>query len=343
MKRRRRKRIWVLIGGVSGFIGIIALLVAFGQLSFDVFNARDSESTDATRERLEQEENELLEMLVTQSALIASNPLPATATSAAERIAQIEGTLEVVQNQLSQSESNLESTPESIERTIQTSEQLPLGDWSVRAFNIDDANIILVNEHIVGGNFYRQVVDWIPVNSYFRSDGPNYVSFVALNGPSGATWGFSLRNNENIVWGNENSTSGRGMVFFQTVEILPPPLSEVQEVNLQDFSKTSLEGEWTARISANDLGVLMINGIPVAGDYRNNNVGEWVNISHLMYEGQDNIISVSIWNNEGDYSWDIALRKNETVIWGNENHGSGQTGEVYFTSVIINEAGQLVR
>jgi hypothetical protein len=105
----------------------------------------------------------------------------------------------------------------------------------------------------------------------------------------------------------------------------------------------NLPGDWSAKATANDFGVMLVNGVPVSGSYGGNIVGGWVDVSRLLYAGQDNIVSVSVWNASGNYMWDFALRKGETIIWGTDNSGQGQTGEVFFTSVIIDGSGNIVR
>ena len=108
-----------------------------------------------------------------------------------------------------------------------------------------------------------------------------------------------------------------------------------------DSSKEKLSGSWTAKAVSADFAVIMVNGIPATGSYSKKDLG-WFDISGLLYEGQDNVITVSVWNTNGDYSWDFSIRKGETVVWGANNSGSGQVGEVFFKTVIIDGTGNVV-
>ena len=216
----------------------------------------------------------------------------------------------------------------------------PSGDWSVRIYQTDDANIILVNNHIVGATLYRQTLDWVEINSLLQKGVSNYVTAVNLNGfGGGVVWGFSLRRNEVIVWGNEGNADRCLFCYTQTVEILPD--DKVAEVNLREFDKKNLSGSWTAKVKAADFGVIMVNGVAVAGSHKGLDLG-WSDITGLLYEGQGNIITAAIWNKDGDYSWDLALRRGETVVWGSNDQGSGQVGEVFFTTVIVDGAGNII-
>ncbi len=97
---------------------------------------------------------------------------------------------------------------------------LPTGEWAVKTYLTDDTNLILVNGHIVGVSSYRKESNWININSFFKSSGPNYVTFINLNGPSGGSWGFSVRQNGVIVWGNEGSTEKSNTLgYIQTLQI----------------------------------------------------------------------------------------------------------------------------
>ena len=216
----------------------------------------------------------------------------------------------------------------------------PSGDWAVRIYQSDDANIILVNNHIVGVTTLFEALDWVEINSLLQKDTANYVTSVNLNREfTRAAWGFNLRHNDVIVWGNEATADSCLFCYTQTVQILPD--DTVSEVNLRNFDKKTLSGSWTAKVKAADFGVIMVNGVAAAGSYNELDLG-WFDITSLLYEGQDNIITVAIWNKDGDYAWDAMLRREETAVWGSDDKGSGQPGEVFFTTVIVDGAGNIV-
>ena len=199
--------------------------------------------------------------------------------------------------------------------------------------------MVLVNNHIVGTAIYPKILDWVSINSSMIKEAPNYLAVVNMNGPSGAAWGFSLRHNDTTVWGNEGSANGCRFCYTQIVQIMPD--DTVQEVSLMNPDKKNLSGSWTAKVIATDFGVIIVNGVVATGSYLRNDLG-WFDISGKLYEGQDNIVTVAAWNNDGGYSWDFSMRKGETVVWGNTNSGSGQTGEVFFKTVIIDGAGNVI-
>jgi hypothetical protein len=225
--------------------------------------------------------------------------------------------------------------------TVETSTLPPVAtqnDWEVRIYRSDDTNIFVVNNHVVGGTFWRESLDWTGIDSRLQEGATNYVAAVNLSGNGGAVWGFSLRHKGATVWGNEGDTANCGLCYDQTVQISPD--NTVTEVNLRDASKPNLGGSWSVKILANDWGVIMVNGVAVAGSYSGKDLG-WADISSLLYQGQDNVITASIWNEDGDFSWDVALRNGETVVRGFNDNGSGQSGEVFFTTIIVDGNGNV--
>ena len=237
-------------------------------------------------------------------------------------------------------EPSLTSTPPPPEPT--NTPDKPTGYWAVRAYRTDDGNLMLLNNHIVGLSTYGKAKDtgWIDITKSLLNDTPNYVTFVNLNGPSGSIWGFSLRQNQTVVWGNEGTARLCHICYVQTVQIQPD--NTISEINLRDFEKTKLSGDWSVRAIANNSGIIVVNGVPTSGSLNGNDWG-WVDISGLLYTGQENYITSAIWNTDGGYSWDFSLRKGETIIWGSNNSGSGQIGEVFFTTVIVDGDGNLIR
>jgi hypothetical protein len=223
---------------------------------------------------------------------------------------------------------------------------LPSGQWAVRIDQQDDANLIMVNQHIVGATIIdnRDKLDWVTITNLFESGQPNYVTFVNIDKGRPGKWSFALKHNDVVVWGNEGETDQENTLgYLQTVQIFAD--NSVQPVNLRDFNKEILSGaSWSARVKAQDAGVMFINGVPVTGGFsgEEGDLG-WVDVSGLFYANQDNLVSVAVWNDSGDYSWDVALRKGETIVWGTENKGSGQAGEVFFTTVIVDGDGNVVR
>ncbi len=116
----------------------------------------------------------------------------------------------------------------------------------------------------------------------------------------------------------------------------------VKEVNLKNTSKQKLAGSWTARAVAEDAGLLLVNGVPVTGSLAMWDFN-WVDISGMLYANENNVISAVVWNISDTYAWDFSVRKGQTIVWGAQDKGSGQTGEVLFISVTIDGVGNVIR
>ena len=163
---------------------------------------------------------------------------------------------------------------------------LPSGEWSVRSYRTDDQGVVVVNGHIVTASLGGQETDWININDFLHDDKPNYANFISMNGGWNGSWGFELRNDDNIVWGSEgDSREGNNLIFVQTVQIFSD--DSVEEVNLRDFERELVGGVWTARVQAEDTGVMLINGFPVAGSFKNVDF-DWVDVSSMFYADQEN-------------------------------------------------------
>jgi hypothetical protein len=116
----------------------------------------------------------------------------------------------------------------------------------------------------------------------------------------------------------------------------------VQEVNLKNLEKQKLGGTWSARAVAEDVGLLLVNGVPAACSYDSIDF-DWADIGGLLYANENNVVSALVWNFSDTYSWNFSVRKNENIVWGAEDQGSGQTGEVFFTTMTIDGSGNVVR
>ena len=238
----------------------------------------------------------------------------------------------------------LPTSTSSLPPATSTPEQIPpSGEWAVRAYNTDDANILVVNGHIVGTSTYGDTTNdtgWIGISSFLQANAPNYVTFVNVNGPQWGKWGFALQHNETTVWGNEGETElSNAIGYFQTVQIFSD--NTVRELSLSDLDGERLEGQWDARVVTGDVGLILVNGIPVAAGYKGKNFG-WFNASNMLFAGGDNEVIAIVWNSGGEYSWDLAIRKDETIVWGSNNQGAEQIGEVFYTSFIIDPNGNVI-
>jgi hypothetical protein len=220
---------------------------------------------------------------------------------------------------------------------------LPSGEWSVRCYDTDDVNILVVNGHIVGASTYggpSEDTGWININPYFQGSKPNYVTFVNVNGPREGIWAFELQHDGTTVWRNDGTTNQANKIgYFQTVEILPD--NSIREVSLIDPESDHLEGQWAARVIVKDVGLILINGIPVAAGYEGMNLG-WFNASEVLLSGAENEVTAIAWNIDGEYVWDLAILKGEDIVWGSFNRGTEQVGEVFQTTFIIDANGEVI-
>jgi hypothetical protein len=233
------------------------------------------------------------------------------------------------------------STPPLVTNTPELSP--PSGEWAVRAYNTDDFNVLVVNGHIVGVSTFEEATKdtgWISINPYLKGGDSNYVSFVNLNGPRRGIWGFGLQHDGTTVWGNEGATEAANTIgYTQTIQIFAD--NNIMEVFPGDLAGEHFEGQWGARVVAKDAGLILINNFPVAAGYEEMNFG-WFNASDLLLAGRDNAVTAIVWNLAGEFSWDLAIRKDETIVWGSDSQGTEQIGEVFYTSFIIDANGNVI-
>jgi hypothetical protein len=219
----------------------------------------------------------------------------------------------------------------------------PSGEWAVRAYDTDDTNILVVNGHIVGVSTYEgdsKDSGWININLFLKSGDANYVTFVNVNGPRKGIWGFALQHDGTTVWGNEGTTEQANTIgYYRTIQIFSN--NNVMELSPNELQDEHLEGQWGARVVAKDVGLILINGIPVAAGYDGFNFG-WFDATNALFTGVDNEVTAIVWNSIGEYSWDLAIRFNETIIWGSDDQGIERVGEVYQTSFIIDANGNVI-
>ena len=219
----------------------------------------------------------------------------------------------------------------------------PSGEWAVRAYDTDDTNILVVNGHIVGvTTFEGDAKDsgWININPFLKGGDENYVNFVNVNGPRRGIWGFALQHDGTTVWGNEGTTEQPNTIgYYRTVQIFSD--TNIRELSPNELQGEHLEGQWSARVVAKDVGLILINGIPVAAGYDGFNFG-WFDATNALFTGMDNEVTAIVWNAIGECSWDLAIRVNETIVWGSDNQGTEQFGEVFQTTFIIDANGNVI-
>lgn len=214
--------------------------------------------------------------------------------------------------------------------------------WAVKTEDNDDEAIILINNHIVHVNEGPGEADWVDIDPYLTGGNEkNLLTFVNLNGYSLGVWKFMLQHNGDLVWDNANRTEDDYSIGVRHLLQLHPN-GDVEEIDSMNFSTARGNKEWSVQMKAKDIGVILINDVPVAGAY-DDEMGEFgvVTLNRWLRENESNKVDIRVWNEDGPYSWDISFYQNEEMVWRNRNNGTNQIGEVFCYSFIIDELEQI--
>lgn len=210
----------------------------------------------------------------------------------------------------------------------------------VRSYKTDDAAAIFVNGQMVGVSGYKHDLDWININDYLLPGQDSVVAFASFNGESGGSWGFSLRRDDVSVWGVEQTSRNQWTLSYAQQVIIHPD-GKVETLSPDTLVRKPPPGRWYVRVqNVQDIGGILVNGQPVMVFW--NQEAGWVDITDLLYSDRDNKVMVAAWNFDGSYSWDFALRRDETIVWGKQSTGSGATNRVFQETITINPEGKVV-
>ena len=88
-------------------------------------------------------------------------------------------------------------------RPVNTSEPV-----YIRAYNIDDEAVVLVNEDTVIEVGYLEDSDWIEISDYMQR-GENNIKFCVDNIYGGWTYGFQIKTQHKIIWTDECGLAGK--------------------------------------------------------------------------------------------------------------------------------------
>ncbi len=222
--------------------------------------------------------------------------------------------------------------------------------WAVYAAPANDVNVILLNGHIVAATYCcREKPGWVDIDDRLRHDPFDELTFVNLNGPGYGDWGFQIWHDNEIVWKNVGLNEQENTLgYVQAVQIKP---DNTLQLVTSTVTGQHLAGQWTVRIAAEDVGLILVNNIPVAGSYSGGAKAPesptpglvdsgWIDIGNLLHGDQNNTISVVVWNRAGPYHWQAFVRRGEEVIWERSVEGQDRTGEVFSTSLVISEDGE---
>ena len=211
--------------------------------------------------------------------------------------------------------------------------------WSVKAYNVDDAAAILVNEEVVGGVLHNMDGGWVDITERVTKVGDTEVLFVSWNHDGPGRWGFSLRNGDTILYRIEaEGQSTRTIQLAKKLEIGDD--GQVIEVLADPLPRSHPAGQWYVRAhNLRDIGGILINGWPVGEEFQGSS--DWIDIASYLDARRDNQLRMYVWNVEGKFSFDFALRRDENILWSFEHSGSGVLGEVFDYSLIITPDGDV--
>ncbi|NJN67066.1 MAG: hypothetical protein HC884_10325 [Chloroflexaceae bacterium] len=130
------------------------------------------------------------------------------------------------------------------------------------------------------------------------------------------------------------------MTFIDRLWITPE--GKVEPVQTLEQPSTPPEGPWYVRIeSIDDVGVILINGMPVALDAGGLDTG-WRDITTQLSTNCNSTIQMLAWNFDGPWSYKFSIMHGNTIVWAAEKSGSGSTGLFFDQEVIIRGDGELV-
>lgn len=211
--------------------------------------------------------------------------------------------------------------------------------WSLRSYNTDDAGVIWVNQQLVGASSYRNDSDWIDISDKLLPGQENSIAFASYNGNAGGSWAFALRRDDIAVWGVEQTTGDDwSLAYAQQIALRPDGSATVLAPDTS--VRKPPPGKWYIRAqNIQDIGGVLVNGKPVAAFW--NEPADWIDITGLLDSAQDNVLTFSAWNFDGQYSWDFAIKHDEDIPWAVSNSGSGQGGVVLQQDVTITADGRV--
>lgn len=212
--------------------------------------------------------------------------------------------------------------------------------WSLRSFKTDDAAVIFVNEELIGvSGLGRGETNWVGINKYMKSDQDTVIAFASFNGAGPSSRAFMIRRDDTIIWGFDSS-GGAEWTLNYAQQLVIHPDGSIEPIKVDTSVRKPPPGKWYVRIqNVQDIGGILVNGQPVAVFW--NRAGGWIDITNLLYSNRDNKIVVAAWNFSDAYSWDFAIKRDETIVWQVNNNGSGQVGKVFSAEVLVTGNGEI--
>jgi hypothetical protein len=200
--------------------------------------------------------------------------------------------------------------------------------------------VIFVNGQMVAASEYERDTDWINVNDYLLPGQDTVVAFASYNGQLGGRWGFGIQRDGVAVWETEGTTDD-DWSFSYAQQVVIHTDGSVEALSPDVAARTAPPGTWYVRAQEiKDVGCILVNGQPVAISRRSRQE-EWVDVTALLYSDRDNTITFGVWNFEESFSWDLAIKHEDEILWAASEAGGDQRGVVFWQDVTITGAGQV--
>lgn len=216
--------------------------------------------------------------------------------------------------------------------------------WAVRAYNTDDLSALFVDQRLIGvaksgGEFGD--TGWISIERLITPGEDHVVTVANANTGGNYSFGYLLQRDGVHVWGVERDGGKQEGSPIQAGRVAVAADGEVTPLALEPLPVSHPGGRWFVRLSdTDDVATLLINGTPVAVVDRHD-VG-WVDITDYLAGEGENHLRFSVWNLRGEYSWDLAIRHDDTTIWSRKESGAGPTGLVFDEEMLITGQGDMV-
>ncbi|RME77441.1 MAG: hypothetical protein D6784_03670, partial [Chloroflexi bacterium] len=156
------------------------------------------------------------------------------------------------------------------------------------------------------------------------------------NGPLKAHWQFDFYYQGKIVHTiKDYSAQEFTTVYRETFRLLP--YGELRPAN-RPASPAPQTDRWRVRLDADDIGVVLVDGIPVAGVYHSP-AGDfdWQDIGNAVSSARLGEIGIQLWNHHGSYALWVQLCRNDELVWEKNVKGIWSLKSLVFSEVVVPE------
>lgn len=216
--------------------------------------------------------------------------------------------------------------------------------WNIRAYNTDDLSAVFVDQRLVGvatvADEFRDT-GWIPISRLITPGERHVVTVANANTGGNYSYGYLLRHDGVHVWGMEDGGSQREGSQVEASQVAIAAGGEITPLMPKARPLHHPSGHWQVHLGdTDDVATLLINGAPVAV-VGGHDIG-WVDITDLLAGEGENQLRFSVWNLRGEYSWDLAIRHDDTIVWSRKDAGNKPTGLVFDEEILITGRGDIV-